>query len=76
VDGAGFAFVGRRVPLEVGESDFKVDLLGEVVWRDVAGRRLADADEAWGLRAKQLRANAEEIDVRERPTPSGRRTGS
>lgn len=25
--GAGFAFVGRQVPLEVGESDFKVDLL-------------------------------------------------
>lgn len=25
--GAGFAFVGRQVPLEVGDSDFKVDLL-------------------------------------------------
>lgn len=25
--GAGFAFVGRQVPLEVGKSDFKVDLL-------------------------------------------------
>lgn len=25
--GSGFAFVGRQVPLEVGESDFKVDLL-------------------------------------------------
>jgi len=25
--GAGFAFVGRQVPLEVGKSDFKIDLL-------------------------------------------------
>ncbi len=25
--GAGFAFVGRQVPLEVGQSDFKLDLL-------------------------------------------------
>lgn len=25
--GAGFAFVGRQVPLEVGDSDFRVDLL-------------------------------------------------
>jgi predicted nuclease of restriction endonuclease-like (RecB) superfamily len=25
--GAGFAFVGRQVPLEVGDSDFKIDLL-------------------------------------------------
>jgi predicted nuclease of restriction endonuclease-like (RecB) superfamily len=25
--GAGFAFLGRQVPLEVGDSDFKVDLL-------------------------------------------------
>lgn len=25
--GAGFAFVGRQVPLEVGDADFKVDLL-------------------------------------------------
>jgi predicted nuclease of restriction endonuclease-like (RecB) superfamily len=25
--GAGFAFVGRQVPLEVGNSDFKIDLL-------------------------------------------------
>jgi len=25
--GAGFAFVGRQVPIEVGESDFKIDLL-------------------------------------------------
>ncbi|HPW56708.1 MAG TPA: PDDEXK nuclease domain-containing protein [Thermoanaerobaculaceae bacterium] len=25
--GAGFAFVGRQLPLEVGESDFRVDLL-------------------------------------------------
>ncbi|QRK08621.1 nucleotidyl transferase AbiEii/AbiGii toxin family protein [Archangium violaceum] len=55
--------VCRLVDDEVGERI----VLGEVVRRDVAGRLLADPDEARGLLAEQLRADAEEVQVCEVP---------
>src|SRR6185503_4434365 len=54
--------VRRLMNDEVGER-----VVGEVVRRDVAGRLLAEPDETWGLLAEQLRANAQQVQVRELP---------
>jgi len=42
-------------------------VLGEVVWRDVAGRVLANPDNSRGTISEQLRADAKQVQVRQVP---------